>query len=116
MTKWPSSVPATPLMGQFEEGLPTQIVFSNMDVGPDVRRRRTTLGNYPITAEFGMTRLQVCAFSVFYDDTVKCGSIPFTWINPRTLATISVCFMEAPQFTAETFDWYKVSIKVEVLQ
>ena len=115
MATWPASVPATPLMGQYTEELPNQYIVSDFEVGPKEFRRRTTLDTYGMSAEFRLTRAQATSLVNFYNNTLFGGTSPFTWHHPRTLATVSVHFLEPPELTATFYDVYDVQVKFQVL-
>jgi len=110
---WPSSLPATPLMGNFEEAFPNQVVRSQLDVGPPALRRRSTMTITQMSVTFGLTQAQATTLTVFFETTLVYGTHAFKWYNPRTGCTIAARFIEPPVLNARHFYWYTASLKLE---
>ena len=116
MVTWPSSIPQTPVLGNYSETFTNQTVISNLSGGPTERRRRTVINTYPIDVVFKMNKTQATTFVNFYKTSVHYGASLFTWTHPVTGATISAHFITAPQLTAETFDWYSIKVALQIVE
>jgi len=113
---WPSAVPATPLMGEFDETLSDQTLRSSgFDIGPQSARRRSAMTLTNIAVTFGMTRMQANYFMTFYESTLAFGAKSFAWTHPRTGETIAARFASPPQFKTRQYNWYEVQTEFEII-
>jgi len=69
-----------------------------------------------MSVEFRLSKAQATSLVNFYTDTLFGGSSVFTWHHPRTLATVSVHFLEPPELTATFYDVYDVKVKFQILE
>lgn len=81
---WPATVPQCPILNGLSEQRQPNIVSFQPDVGPPKARRRSTAVATLTNVIFRMTNDELDAFNTFYEDTLKDGSLPFTWDHPRT--------------------------------
>ncbi len=81
---WPVGLPQIPLRDGYKEHEPNLIKRSPMDAGPAKQRPRFTQGIRPFILQVEMDTEQVAIFETFYADTLRDGTIPFTWKHPRT--------------------------------
>lgn len=112
---WPGNVPDKPLIDGFSERPGTTTVRTQMDVGPDKLRRRTTAAVSTLTMRMLMTKTEVGNLETFYDGTTAQGSLRFDFVHPRTGSTVEARFVERPRWQIRTDDDYEVQIKLEVL-
>lgn len=114
MATWPGSLPDEFLVSGFLETLPNNVLRSKMDVGPAKLRRISTAADRPITGQIYMSAAQVATHDTFYVTTLKSGSLPFDWTDPRTDASVSFRYFGLPTYERSGVDWI-VSIKLELL-
>lgn len=113
---WPTaSVPEKPLVDGFTERPGTTTVRTQMDVGPDKVRRRTTAAVDRLEMRFIMTESEVGSLDTFYDSTAAQGSLRFDFTHPRTGSTVEARFVERPRWRLITDDDYEVTVRLEVL-
>lgn len=116
MATWPSSIPQTPVMGNYDENFSPQTIISQFDVGPIRHRRRSTLKTYPISCTFKMTRTQVNTFLSFYDTGCAKGTSLFTWTHPATGEALQAHFLDPPQVTADMYYYYTVRTNLQIIE
>lgn len=81
---WPAGLPQFVQEQGYSETLRDQSIESPMDAGPPKVRRRFT-GNYrPLTWTIRCDAEQAEAFEEFYEVMLAGGTLPFTWVHPRT--------------------------------
>lgn len=68
-----------------------------MDEGPAKQRPRFTVGIRPFLVQVELDVDQVAIFQTFYEDTLKDGTIPFSWKHPRTQVNTDFRFIGQPQ-------------------
>jgi len=114
---WPTGLPnfEEPLVNEYEESPGTTTVRTQMDVGPDKVRRRTTAAVDQISVGYMMTKSQVSTFDGFYDSTTNQGALRFDATHPRTGKMHEFRFREAPQISALGGLLFQGKVKVEVL-
>jgi hypothetical protein len=112
---WPVSLPARPLIGGYEETFPDIALRTQMDAGAAKMRRRYTAAVRPLTVAYRLSDSQVTTLDDFFVNTTAAGSLPFDWVHPRTLATVSVRFTQPPRMTARGAGLWEVTIGLEVL-
>lgn len=94
---WPVGLPQIPLREGYSESEPDVIKRTDMDEGPAKQRPRFTVGIRPFRVQVEMDLDQVATFQTFYEDTLKDGTIPFTWKHPRTQVNTDFRFVGQPQ-------------------
>lgn len=114
MASWPGTLPQYLLQDGFSETLPNNSIRSKMEIGPPKMRRRGTGAPRLIPGKQYMTAAQVEIFDVFYESTLKSGSLRFDWISPRTQASKELRFVAPPVYTPMGAN-YIVSIKLEIM-
>lgn len=80
-------------------GQPIGKMLSNID---------TELVEYNITLDFD----EYETFVTWYNSTIKSGTLPFTFFNPRVKVTETYTFVEAPSFRTLTYDLLVLSMKL----
>ncbi len=120
MASWPT-FPTDPLVSSYDRSPPDVVIRSQMDVGPDKLRRRTTANpvNYDMT--FLATSAEVANMDAFYSSTLQGGSLTFDFTDPDTgtLYSNKWRFRSAPvarhAFTNSTAKYFTVAISLERL-
>ena len=94
---WPVGLPQIPLREGYSEEEPDVIKRTEMDEGPAKQRPRFTDGIRPFLVQVEVDVEQVTIFETFYSDTLRDGTIPFTWKHPRTQVNTDFRFVGQPQ-------------------
>lgn len=94
---WPVSLPQLVLRDGYAETEPDVIRRTEMDEGPAKQRPRFTVGIRPFLVQVELDVDQVVIFQTFYEDTLKDGTIPFSWKHPRTQVNTDFRFVGQPQ-------------------
>lgn len=94
---WPVGLPQLVLRDGYAETEPDVIRRTEMDEGPAKQRPRFTVGIRPFLVQVELDVDQVAIFQTFYEDTLKDGTIPFSWKHPRTQVNTDFRFIGQPQ-------------------
>lgn len=94
---WPVGLPQLVLRDGYAETEPDVIRRTEMDEGPAKQRPRFTVGIRPFLVQIEVDVDQVAIFQTFYEDTLKDGTIPFSWKHPRTQVNTDFRFIGQPQ-------------------
>ena len=94
---WPVGLPQLVLRDGYAETEPDVIRRTEMDEGPAKQRPRFTVGIRPFLVQIEVDVDQVATFQTFYEDTLKDGTIPFSWKHPRTQVNTDFRFVGQPQ-------------------
>ncbi len=92
MPSWPSTLPQFVLEAGYSEQLPDTNIESAVDVGPVKIRPRSTVQVRPLRVAVAMDEDQATTFEEFYITTLSGGTKTFTWVHPRTQATVTMRF------------------------
>ena len=111
---WPASLPQDVLQG-WEKSLDSGLLRTPMDQGPAKQRRRFSATARPYTVTVQMTGTQVTTFEAFFDDTIKGGSLPFDWLDPRTQTAVTFRFVKEPMERHRAGEVYQIPLQLEVL-
>ena len=114
MPTWPLTLPQSPLMDGYTETPPENTIRTQMDVGPDKVRRRTTSNPRPIQCSYVLTGAQLTILDDFYTGDAAGGATEFDMPHPRTGVTVSVRFRAAPTYTAVQGN-FRAALDIEVL-
>lgn len=109
MASWPSTIPVS--RENYQEMSPNRVTRSNMDVGPQKIRRRSSSAVRPINLRLMLTDDQLQTIDDFYNDN---DAAAFDFIDPRTGDTKRARFADAPSYNLKETMW-DVSIKMEYL-
>ena len=102
MPTFPTSLPQFVQEGGYSEQIQDQTIESQMDTGPAKIRRRFTKSLRRFSMQLMLTQAQVSTFEAFWQDDCKGGSLPFTWVHPRTRAAATMRFRNpAPQYSTQ---------------
>ena len=121
MASWPS-FPTSPLLTSYDRRPADVAIRSQMDVGPDKLRRRTTAGIVPYDFTFLATSTEVGNMETFYSSTLQGGSLTFDFTDPDTGTLYSNKWrFLAPPSSKHSFNssagvkYYLVNIQLERL-
>lgn len=109
MVAWPESLPIT--RDNYREKPPSRGIRSNMDIGPDKLRKRSTVAVRGITLRLMLTDAQLDIFDEFYDEN---ETLVFDFVDPRTGNTKRTRFVEVSDYDLQETMWV-VALKLEYL-
>ncbi|MBW5802052.1 hypothetical protein [Halomonas elongata] len=99
MPTWPVTLPDCPDSPGYSEQPQSQVLRSEMAVGPAKTRRRSTAAPLTIPVVYGLiTRAQAETFEAFFVNDIGAGSLPFDWVHPRLGTTVSVLIVGDPPY------------------
>jgi hypothetical protein len=93
---WPASLPQDVLVDGYGERFPDGKIRTPMETGPAKQRPRFTATVTPLKVTIELPRADVQTLLEFYRDMLGMGSLPFDWLHPRTLATVTMRFAADP--------------------
>ena len=98
MVDWPSTLPGF-LSGIGDQKGKTK-ARSEVDVGPAIVRKRYTAAVRNLDFPMKMDNDQRAIFDAFYSDDLDEGTLAFNWIDPVSMATVSMRFRseDAPKW------------------
>lgn len=97
---WPATLPQFVLEGGYQESIQDQTIETQMEAGPAKIRRRFTKSLRRFQMSLLLTSTQAATFETFWQTSCAGGATPFTWVHPRTRATVTMRFRNpAPQFS-----------------
>lgn len=115
MATWPTGLPQRPLADGFTESPQSNVVRSDMDVGPAKMRRRYTATVRTYSMELLLSTSQVATLETFYRTTLA-EVDPFDWTDHRTGSAASYRFRSPPAYTeAGAPDYWRTTLDLEVL-
>lgn len=114
MATWPTGLPQRPLADGFAESPQSNVVRSDMDVGPAKMRRRYTAEVRVYSMGLLLTTAQVVTLETFYYTTLGCVD-PFDWIDHRTNAAASYRFRSPPSYSVAGPGYWRTTLDLEVL-
>lgn len=109
MTTWPTEILVS--RENYTETPPDRVIRSNMDVGPQKIRRRSSSAVRPVSLRLFLTDAQLEIFDEFYNDN---DSLVFDFTDPRTEAVKRARFASPPTYGLNEKMW-DVSVKLEYL-
>jgi len=115
MTTWPDTLPASPLLENFQELSPQTAIRTDMDTGPAKVRQRTTAAVGSLLVNYLLSTAETIALDAFYQTTLFGGSGTFDYTHPRTGATLSCRFVDPPSYAPVNGNYFKVALTLEVL-
>jgi hypothetical protein len=110
MATWPSTVPVR--KDGFSETTPNRQLRSNMEIGPDKVRKRTSIAIRTLTVSMFLTTAQVATFDAFY---LVNDSLIFDFVHPRTGVTVHARFLSEPPTYNSNETMWDVSVKLEII-
>lgn len=114
MPTWPASLPQSPGIDGYAEQVPNVMIASQMDAGPEKRRKRFTAGVRPFHFRILLKRADVATFDTFYVTTLAGGTLTFDWTHPRTGAVATFAFQGQPKYTPRGYDAWYVDFDAEI--
>lgn len=113
MAAWPSILPQGLLRGLIWK--PRDIVLrSQMDVGPDKTRLRSTFTITDVTGRLSLTEAQALALKNFYFDTTRHGTERFSLNSPLGNEPMEAKFLEPPESTWVGGNRWEATLKLEL--
>lgn len=111
MVDWPATL--RPNRSGASESPPDNTMRSNMEIGPDKVRRRTTANIRPFMFNMLLDDVGVQTLDDFYTLTTASGSLPFNFVHPRTEETVEARFVQKPSYSYdETMARCSVSLEI----
>lgn len=80
MPAWPATLPQNPVTDGYSEEPGYPVVAAPVD-GPPLTRRRYTASPKKINCSFVMSDAQLATFEDFYENSLKFGSLTYTWYD-----------------------------------
>ena len=114
MTTWPGTLPDYVLRDGYDESAQDGNIRTPMEQGPAKVRRRFTAIVRNVNAVVSLTTAQTVILDSFYDTDLAFGSLPFTWVHPRTQATVSFRFVKRHTFKPDGSQWL-AALQLEIL-
>lgn len=109
---WPDTLPQTPLMdGNGLTEVSNRVEFSP-DVGPPMRRQRTTLAQRVIGWNFNLTEAQRATFITFHNTTLTGGSDTFMATDPYSGDWAEFMFEGQYSMTKMAMDVFRLTSSV----
>ena len=117
MADWDAAgLPDFVLREGYQEGFSDTVQRSQMDTGPQKRRRRFTADAEPNTYPVELTSAELDIFRTFYDTTLGGGALSFTKTHPRTSVVETYAFTKAPDpVTPSGYNNYILILPLELL-
>ena len=98
MTAWPSTLPQSQFVGVTEQDADA-VLRTDMDTGPPSRRNKYTAHIMNVSTEIVLTGAQKKVFDTFYRETLKNGSLSFTWDSPTDDSAVTYAFKSPVRWT-----------------
>ena len=114
MAVWPSSLPQIAIGDEFEESADSNVIRSEVDVGPAKLRQRYTAEIKRYRFPLILTTTQVGTLETFFTATIGYGTLPFDWLNQRTRATVSLLLVNRPAYRELAGDLWRTSLDLEL--
>lgn len=112
---WPSGVPEWALAGSLSERVEVNVAEFQPEVGPPVRRRRTSVPTTLLSFEQVLTPAQYATLYSWYTSTLKDGSLSFNLTHPRTGTATECVFVSPPEYSEQTLGALRVSYSLRTL-
>lgn len=92
MADWPSALPQALLAAGLSRRRQDAAVRFQPDLGVPITRRRGTAAPYEISGSLVLTAAQLATLDTFFEDTLKEGTLSFTWKDPVTGSGATLMF------------------------
>jgi len=112
---WPATIPALTLTDGYQESLGDASYHSETDSGPGKSRPRPDAPNDQLSFSQVYDSGNIDDLVTFYATTLANGSATFTENHPRTAASKTFRFVNAPQFAHITGPLYRATFVLEVM-
>lgn len=114
MPAWPGTLPTKPLQDGFSEGFPTNIIRTDMEIGPAKVRKRQTVGIRPFEVKYIFDGTELNTFRTFFNTTLQFGALSFDWFDPQSGAGVTARFINPPVIQSEG-SLFSVTASIEIL-
>lgn len=115
MASWPSTLPQRPLSEGFTEQPMSNVVRSDMEVGPAKIRQRYTATIRQYGLRLMLTKAQIATLETFVDSTLGGGVLPFDWVDHRTGSAATYRFVQRPAYQPMGAEYWAAEIALEIL-
>lgn len=112
---WPGTITQNMLAGSYSEKPDRNVASFAPEVGPSIDRRRTSIASSQISFQSRYSSAEKALFDAFYRDDLADGTLVLTRKNPKSGATITCKFSEAPSFSDLSPGYYLASLAFSVL-
>jgi hypothetical protein len=109
MAVWPATLLIT--RDNYSESVPKTVIRSNMDVGPDKVRKRSSAQVRTVSFKLFLTDVLLQTFDDFF---VANEALVFDFTDPRTNTAKRARFTESPTYNLKDTMW-DVGVKIEYL-
>ena len=109
MATWPSTLVIK--REGYKETPPDRVIRSNMAVGPDKIRKRSSSNVRKINLTLSLTDALLTTFDAFY---LANDALAFTFPDPRTASNVQARFVSVPAYNYEETIW-NVALQLEIL-
>ena len=113
---WPATLPQLVSVVGYRERPPQTVVRTQMDVGPDKIRQRSSAGTREVQGELDLTEAQVEILDDFFVNDLSHGALDFDWVDPRNQAAYELRFVNRPTYqpVGSSVAW-TASIQLEIM-
>lgn len=111
---WPSDVNQIAERTTYGEAPDLNIARFSPEVGPPKTRRRMSISTDQLSFQLWLTGAEYTSFLTFFRTTINDGTLPFTFTHPRTKATTTFLFVDAPKMQAIGSDLFAVSVTFQI--
>ncbi len=115
MAVWPASLPQTPLLRGFSQGLEDNLLRTEMDAGKDKVRRRFTAGIKPVRASTILTTTQKDTLITFYETTINDGADEWDWTDHLNGGTVQYRFLSPPDIRRLSGTKWEAAMQLEIV-
>jgi hypothetical protein len=114
---WDVTLPQRLLINGASQGIGDGLLEVQPDTGPSITRLRSTAVMAPLSGNMIVSSAQLATFKAFFITTLLRGSLPFTFPDPVTGATLLVKFTKAapPSWSPLGADNFQLNLALMVL-
>lgn len=107
---WPESLPDWAVAESYQELPEANVVEFAPEVGPPLRRRRTSISTMQVNVELFLEDCDWNELLRFWRDDCAEGATRFSYTNPRTGVEHEYIFMQPPVMSVEGNVWRRVAM------
>ncbi len=112
MPTWPQTLPQKPLTGTMKIEVESALAVFTPEVGPELRRRRSTARRERHAGRFAMTATQLGTLKSFHETTCQDGALSFTMKDWRSGVAGTFAFDGAPSYEHAARSVWHVDLKL----
>lgn len=112
MPAWPASLPKKPLNATTEVQSSSAVASFTPDVGPPMRRRRSTARIEQHSGQFILTKAQTLTLKNFHETACQEGALTFDAYDWLTGAAGKYIFVVPPSFAAVAGSVWRATVKL----